>query len=69
MTRKYESISCNRSEFFVRNQTVKIEVIINIKKVCIVTRKRRNKLQKVIEGNKKNMTILSQNIPQHTRYM
>ena len=64
--RKYESISCNRGEFFVRDQTVRIEVIININKVCIVTRRRRNKLQKMIEGNKKNMTILSQNIPQGT---
>ena len=41
-------------------------MLFSTEHVYILTRKRRNKLKKSSEGNKRNMTILSQNIPQGT---
>ena len=68
--RNFESISVNTGEFFTNTVKYKYQeyyyLTKYIKNVCKLTRKRRNKLKKAAEGNKRNMTILSQNIPQGT---
>ena len=68
--RFYESMSVNTEEFYVEIIKYRYQEYYYLVKcsrnMCNLTRKRRNKLKKSVEGNKKNMIILSQNIPQGT---
>ena len=60
--RLYENVSINDKEFFTYEGTgtlgeYEYGMLFYIEHVCVLTRKRRNKLKKSIEGNKRNMTI------------
>ena len=66
----FENISLKGEGFF--NSDVRIRVLFTMivknysEYVLKPTNKERNKLKKMVEGNKRSMTVMSQNIPQGT---